>query len=157
MISLLPFSSQYATVVQEFYNDQAYSHFSRGVKRFVKFEDCTRFDQIMGFDILMVYCDVKQCVIGMIELKEEDRVCRWSMVIHTDEQNLKFGNETRLALELYCKNKIGARMMYTEVLAIDHHLANHLAKNGYRHAGTIEGYCFVDGKYEDTLIYYKEV
>lgn len=157
MIHLLPFSPQYAQVVMNFYNDPAYSHFSRGVKRLMKLEDCSRFDDTMGSDALMVYDDVKNCIVGMIELKVEDRICRWSLVIDKADQREKIGHQARLALELYCKKKIGARMMYTEALAIDEHLGNYLARHGYRHAGTIEKYSFVDGNYEDTLIYYKEV
>lgn len=157
MISLLPFSSRYADFVSVFYNDPAYSHFSRGVKRYVKFDDCVVMDKILGLEILMIFDDVKNCVIGMIELREEDRVCKWAMAIHKEEQNARFGNEARIALERYCRDRIGARMLYTEVLSIDHYLGAHLSKNGYRHAGTIEEYAFVDGKYQDTLIYYKEV
>lgn len=153
-MNLIPFNSIFGEQIQKYYLLPQYSHFARGMRHYLTLEECQHLPQILGREVLII-CD-NQKMIGMIALKEEVlNVTNFSIVLDSTEQKKGIGYEALEAIESYCFNIRGDRIVMTEIVSSDSWLKNGLLKKGYTYCGSIPGYNIVNGEEKDVSIFFK--
>jgi len=146
---LKPFHPCHAQEIQDWNLDPTYGRFWRGITRHLTFDECSHLPQVLGCEVLIIG-DTR----GLVDLREEDGVVKFSILIDNDSWHKGLGRATLLEIENYCFKKKGARALMTECSTEDV-ASNTLIDKGYTLVGTIPEHSLFNGKYESVNIYYK--
>ena len=155
-MQLVPFDPRCAEQVQPYYCDPAYSHWARGVIRFLTLEECSRLPDILRSEILMVVHEDQ--MIGLTRFREEvPGTFNVSLILNKDLHGKKLAQPCMDLIEDYVIKVRGGRMVVAEFLVKDYWLGDGVLKRGWTKSGEIPSYVFCDGEFEDVCIFYKKL
>lgn len=153
-LSLIPFDPIYAEYVWMFYYDPAYSHFSRGVTRYLTKQEVLHINEVINREILIVLCDGKPCGIQTLFNDAPDSFYG-GFALDVEHQKQKLLLPAAQLAEEYVFKKRAGDILKLEVLSKDVFLINALKKIGYLVVGEIKKYIKVNGVFEDMTMLYK--
>jgi RimJ/RimL family protein N-acetyltransferase len=153
-MKLLPFDSNSAKKLIEIFVDESYSGFTRHFGRMLTLSEIENLPAVIGQEV--VFGVDGDDLIGMATMNHlPHRVCSWGIAVLKKYQNHGMFSDLLDLVEKYCYNVRDIRMLTTGTVGSSQWQIEPLKRRGYKMAGTLPEYSFINGKFEDIIMYYK--